>query len=212
MIDIKFDLNRIDPSFYDTIDHSEVEITETADDGKARLTLCFQANNSKKFIRLLKERNDNWLTYIKHKKCADGIIIQYDPNCCTHANVYIVELKKKINGRKWTGRVKEQFKGATLRALSFLSTAGITHIEKLEYITGYVESDMDNTIQAIKNKPNIHSGSPISKKVLPGIKETEILEWEKDEIEIFHSTFTHHKVQLTLDREDIGIGQLDISH
>lgn len=209
MINISYDLKRIKQDYYCIINSSTILIDETSDDGRAELTMEFQKTSGRQFIKLLRETDHSWLGYLENNSCADGIIIELIGTSC---NLYIVELKRTVNDQKWTGKIRKQFRGATLRALAFLSSLGIKDIMNIEYFTAYVTSYMDQHIQAAKAKQKISNSSIIGKKAKLGIKDEEVLEWELDEITVFNSKFTHHKVELQRNANDIGIGNFIVNN
>ncbi|MGG1619343.1 hypothetical protein [Paenibacillus sp. NRS-1781] len=209
MVKIDYDLSRIKSEFYEVINGTELQVDETSDSGKAKVTVIFDSVEDREFIRLLQETNTSWLAYTKNSRCADGVIIEISTLNQSQCKIYIMELKRTINPDKWTTDVRAQFRGATLRALSFLSSLGIRNVTEIEYFTGFVHSDMEDQIRAIKAKKSINPTSPIAKKNFLGVKETETLEWEAENITIFGNDFTHHKINLILD-DNVGVGSVHI--
>ncbi|MBD2845054.1 hypothetical protein IDH44_07615 [Paenibacillus sp. IB182496] len=214
MIRIGFDLARIKEEYYCKLELDDLTfiLTEDDDEGRAELKMRFQTSENCEFIRLLGETDHSLLKYLNNTGCADGIIVESDLSDRSRCNIYIVELKRTVNDQKWTGKVRKQYRGATLRVLSFLSTLGITQVSKIEYITGYVYSSMDQHIDAVKSKRKVAQTSLIGKKTFLGIKDEEVLEWEQDEIRLFQGNFKHRKVQLVLNDQDVGTGAVSIEN
>jgi|GEM_PF-1552716 len=208
---IGFDLKRIDPKYYSIVTDNTLEVGEASQDGAACIRVVFQSEGKREFIQLLQEQT-SWLQYIVNQKCADGIIIDIDATNRARCNLYIFELKRTVNADKWTGDIKAQFRGATLRAMAFLSTLGVTQIDRQEYFTGFVHNHMGQSIDAVKAKQHINPSSPIAKKGFVGrrTKDHEILEWEQEEIEVFQSRYAHRKIELALDEQNVGIAEIII--
>lgn len=208
---IAFNLNRVKLEYYEEIKEKHINIEETSSDGAALLKVEFQSDTDKTFIRLLKEHS-SWLNYAKNQRCADGIIIEINSKDYSSCNIYIFELKRKIDASKWTSDVKAQFRGATLRAFAFISSLGISQINSMEYFTCFVNSNMDTSVIAAKSKLKVHPSSPIRSKGFMGIKDEEILEWDENTINIFGNKYNHHKIQLTLNTDFVGVGSYQIQN
>ena len=125
-------------------------------------------------------------------------------------NIYIVELKRTVNSDKWTSDIKFQFRGATLRALSFLSTLGITKVGKIQYYTGFVNDDIQNEVEKLKLQRNLRDTSIIGKKSLVGVKAEETLEWDSDKVKIFGKEYLHHKIKLQVNCNNLAVGNIDV--
>jgi len=208
---IGYDLRRVKQEYYSVIEGLSLFIEETSKDGEAQLRVVFESDEDKTFIRLLQE-NSGWLNYAVNKRCADGIVIEIDSKSHSRCNLYIMELKRSVDSEKWTSDIKSQFRGATLRAMAFLSSLGITQVVNQEYFTGFVHSKMDDSVAALKAKQKVNTSSPIAKKGFLGVKDEEILEWEQGKIKVFGGEFAHHKVPLVLDDRNIGVGEVSISN
>ncbi|MGB8954577.1 MAG: hypothetical protein WCC10_04340 [Tumebacillaceae bacterium] len=193
MINIGFNLGRVNPDYFELCSSHVIVVEETSKKGEAELTCTFQ--EGKEYIRLLKE-HDHILTYCMNRKCADGIIIELDPADQSQARVHIIELKKSMGSRTWE-KVKEQFYGASLRALAFASSVGIHRILSIHYYTGYVDDDeMKKSIETTRMQSEI-TGT-IARKVRTAINPEELKEWQLDTVKVFedHEGFSHLRVLL----------------
>ncbi|WP_338553628.1 hypothetical protein [Paenibacillus sp. KS-LC4] len=164
MVDIGYDLSRVNGAYYEVLSN-RFTLREEAEDGAAELEIYFTAQADKQYIRLLKE-HDHILTYTENRKCADGIILEWNlvGSCNRGAKVYIIELKTGIGVNTWK-KVKKQFQGATFRALAFASTIGVGPVEQIYYFTAFTEDRQMKKSQDMLEKQKRITGIAASKRL-----------------------------------------------
>ncbi|MCQ4088651.1 hypothetical protein [Saccharibacillus sp. JS10] len=208
VINFGFDLRRADPQYFQEVGQV-VTIEEKGNDGKANLTLNFKTHPYKKRIQLLLE-HDPWLRYTERaKRCADGVIIEYDATSPYAASIYIFELKRTIDFTKWS-KVKTQFEGATLRALSFCTTIGLKPSEIRFHTVFSYDKILQKEIEILEAQQRVTG--LIALKSLTGFNNREVREWNQTTvapIEGSNLRLSHQHIQLQ-EISQTGIGKFDL--
>lgn len=172
---------------------NNVELTETAKDGKALLRLI-----SKNNLFAISLSGKNKIVVFHHKKVADWIVVEFLND--NKINLHIIELKRTIKETKWQ-EIKEQFLGAYEHSY-LLKGVFDSKINNILLYTAFVYDKL-NTL----NTPNL-----VTLKATNGNNnKTSALDWNKDTIKIKEQKFRHIKIKLNLDSSNgIGIGEYEI--
>lgn len=84
----------------------------------------------------------------------------------------IIELKSKVTASKWS-EVLGQFRGATLRALAFCSTIGITNVTNIRFCISCVDRSRIDEEKVVHEQQKKIQGI-VSKKLMLGRRLTDI--------------------------------------
>jgi len=172
---------------------NNVELTETAENGKALLRLI-----SKNNLFAISLSGNNRIVVFHHKKVADWIVVEFLND--NKINLHIIELKRTIKETKWQ-EIKEQFLGA---------------YEHSYLLKGVFDSKINNILlytAFVYDKLNtLNTSNPVTLKATNGNNnKTSALDWNKDTIKIKEQKFRHIKIKLNLDSSNgIGIGEYEI--
>ncbi len=132
-----------------------VEVVENSciitEDAKEGLTECdiFLAKGI-----LLKNLDDWKIKIFKHKRVADYCILQPLANGKWKLNV--IEIKKSVSTKRWNKKIKLQFRGAYLYALTLIEILDID-IEDVKFITVYNKDNITNAINMTELKAGINN-------------------------------------------------------
>ncbi len=212
MIQIGFDLDRINKEYYKILDAPFLTLEENDPAGKASVQVEFSNATNKQFIQVLGENHHDFLKYITNPKCADGIILASDTLDRTKASLHIIELKSAITTQIWS-KVQHQFRGAILRGIAFASSLGIAQIQHISLHTCYVaDTSLQAAIQAQTTQQHIKG--MVARKPLTGVNITEAEQWNMPTISIFRAQplmLTHTKHNLVINEQHVNCGTVMIT-
>ncbi|MCB5237670.1 hypothetical protein [Niallia circulans] len=194
--------SRVNTDFYKLINDNNIVLKEKKRNIQANNGGAFEISVSvpEGFSILFELEGENKIAFLKIKNCADGVIIHINED--ETLSVHIIECKSKLNDKEWL-KVKKQFEGAMLR---FKSICGIIdYVPIVKNITVYTAFREDKVTREEEATFFLGKGEVGNTNI-----SNLVFDWFDDSIIFMGKKIRHKKLQLSINAENIGIGNITL--
>lgn len=142
---------------------------------------------------LFQELEKRKLQYFKNKKCADYVIFE---NKDGSWRVHIFELKKTVDSKEWSNKIKLQFAGALQNSLALAGVLGIQlELDNLVLYTVYRNDKINNPANPVSIRCQMYDNAK-------AVGNDDCKDWNEERIciELVESiSAEHHKIPLNIE-------------
>lgn len=150
---------------------------------------------------LVRDLEKRKLQYFKNKKCADYVIFESNNESW---RVHIFELKRTVDEKEWSDKIKLQFAGALQNVLALAGVLGISlELDNLVLYTAYRNDKINNPANPVSIRCQMYD-----KEKAVGKGDCQDWNEERVSIELVESIIAeHHKIPLDIES---GVGEYQL--